>query len=52
MMIGDKIIITTGVYGYNPRLYKKGEPVVTYEQPEQTEAEQPSPQMDRCHQLV
>ena len=39
MMIGDKGIITTGVYGYNPRLYKKGEPVVTYEQPEQTEAE-------------
>ena len=39
MMIGEKGIITTGVYGYNPRLYKKGEPVVTYEQPEQTEAE-------------
>ena len=39
MMIGEKGIITTGVYGYNPRLYKKGEPVLTYEQPEQTEAE-------------
>ena len=39
MMIGDKGIITTGVYGYNPRLYRKGEPVQTYKQPEQREAE-------------
>ncbi len=39
MMIGDKGIITTGVYGYNPRLYKKGEPVVTYDQPKEKEAE-------------
>ena len=39
MMIGEKGIITTGVYGYNPRLYKKGEAVVTYDQPKQKEAE-------------
>lgn len=39
MMIGDDGIITTGVYGYNPRLYKKGQAVVTYEQPKSKEAE-------------
>ncbi len=39
MMIGEDGIITTGVYGYNPRLYKKGEPVVTYKQPKEKEAE-------------
>ena len=32
-MMGEKGIITTGVYGYNPRLYREGEPVQTYEQP-------------------
>jgi len=39
MMIGEKGIITTGVYGYNPRLYKKGQAVRTYEQPKSNEAE-------------
>lgn len=39
MMIGEKGIITTGVYGYNPRLYKKGQAVRTYEQPKSKEAE-------------
>jgi len=39
MMIGEHGIITTGVYGYNPRLYKKGQAVVTYEQPKGNEAE-------------
>lgn len=39
IMIGEDGIITTGVYGYNPRLYKKGERVVTYKQPNETEAE-------------
>ena len=39
MMIGEKGIITTGVYGYNPRLYKKGQAVRTYEQPRSNEAE-------------
>ncbi len=39
MMIGEKGIITTGVYGYNPRLYKKGQAVTTYEQPKSKEAE-------------
>ena len=39
MMIGEHGIITTGVYGYNPRLYKKGQAVVTYEQPKSKEAE-------------
>ena len=39
MMIGEQGIITTGVYGYNPRLYKKGQAVVTYEQPKENEAE-------------
>jgi len=39
MMIGDKGIITTGVYGYDPRLYKKGEEVVTFDQPKEVEAE-------------
>ena len=39
IMIGDKGIITTGVYGYDPRLYKKGEEVVTFDQPKEVEAE-------------
>lgn len=39
MMIGENGIITTGVYGYNPRLYKKGQPVITYKQPKGDEAE-------------
>jgi predicted dehydrogenase len=39
IMIGEDGIITTGVYGYNPRLYKKGERVVTYKQPNEIEAE-------------
>ena len=39
MMIGEEGIITTGVYGYNPRLYKKGQAVVTYKQPKEKEAE-------------
>lgn len=39
MMIGEEGIITTGVYGYNPRLYKKGQAVQTYEQPKEKEAE-------------
>lgn len=39
MMIGEEGIITTGVYGYNPRLYRKGEAVVTYDQPKDSEAE-------------
>lgn len=39
MMIGEKGIITTGVYGYNPRLYLPGEEVTTYEQPEENEPE-------------
>lgn len=39
MMIGEKGIITTGVYGYNPRLYKKGQAIRTYEQPKSNEAE-------------
>lgn len=39
IMIGEHGIITTGVYGYNPRLYRPGEEVVTYEQPEAKEPE-------------
>ena len=39
MMMGEKGIITTGVYGYNPRLYREGEPVQTYEQPPADEPE-------------
>ncbi len=39
MMIGENGIITTGVYGYNPRLYKKGQAVQTYQQPKEDEAE-------------
>ena len=39
MMIGNNGIITTGVYGNTPRLYRKGEKVVAYKQPENSEAE-------------
>ena len=39
IMIGDKGVITTGVYGYYPRLYRKGKEVVTYEQPKDKEPE-------------
>lgn len=39
MMIGEKGVITTGVYGYNPRLYRKGKKVLTYKQPKDNEPE-------------
>ncbi len=33
MMIGERGIITTGVYGNRPKLYRKGEETLTFEQP-------------------
>lgn len=39
MMIGENGIITTGVYGYHARLYRNGEEVETYKQPEEKEPE-------------
>ena len=36
MMIGEYGVITTGVYGYNPKLFRKGEPTLTFDQPKQT----------------
>ena len=36
MMIGSKGIITTGVYGFTPKLYRKGEEVVEFDTSNQT----------------
>ena len=36
MMIGEHGLITTGVYGENPKLFRKGEPTLTFEQYKQT----------------
>ena len=39
MMIGEKGIITTGTYGMNPKLYRKGEETLVYSQPKNLESE-------------
>lgn len=36
MMFGEHGIITTGVYGNRPKLYRKGEKTITFEQPKDT----------------
>ncbi|MGB2502218.1 MAG: Gfo/Idh/MocA family protein [Flavobacteriaceae bacterium] len=36
MMIGEYGVITTGVYGKNPKLYRKGQPTLTFDQRKQT----------------
>ena len=39
IMIGEKGIITTGVYGMNPKLYRKGEKTLSFNQPLDSEPE-------------
>ena len=39
IMIGEKGIITTGVYGMNPKLYRKGEKTLSFNQPINSEPE-------------
>jgi len=36
MRIGEYGVITTGVYGKNPKLYRKGQPTLTFDQRKQT----------------